>query len=149
MSLHETPQQHILIVEDDRLSAFLAEKNLEGHFKTTVVTNGHSALEAVEQTKFDAILMDINLGDEMMDGLRTMRMIKQHIRHEKMKIFAITSVSDAREWYIKQGFEDLIMKPINEEKIRNIIKSKLVPRSVKKGSFFGTKPVNDEEAKAA
>lgn len=141
MSQTEILENHILIVEDDRLSAFLAEKNLEKHFKTTVVTNGYDAIAAVDQNKFDAILMDINLGDELMDGLRTMRTIKQNVRHEKLKIFAITSVSDAREWYIKQGFEDLIMKPISEEKIVTIIKSKMLPK-VRRGSFFRNQAVS-------
>jgi CheY-like chemotaxis protein len=118
-------KKKILVVEDDEQAALLAEKTLEKNFSVTVVSNGHIAINAVELIKFDAVLMDINLGDHRMDGLQTMHRIKGSARNKRLKIFAITAFSDARDWYINQGFDDLIVKPIDEKKVTAIINSKI------------------------
>jgi two-component system sensor histidine kinase BarA len=118
-------KKKILIVEDDEQAAFIAETILEKHFSVTVVTNGYIAIHAVELIKFDAVLMDINLGDHLMDGLKTMHRIKSSTRNKRLKIFAITAFSDTRDWYINQGFDDLILKPLDEEKVTEVINKKI------------------------
>ena len=118
-------KKKILIVEDDEQAALIAEKILEKYFSVTIVTNGYIAVSAVELIKFDAVLMDINLGDHRMDGLRTMHKIKAGSRNKRLKIFAITAFSDTRDWYINQGFDDMIIKPLDEEKATEIINNKI------------------------
>jgi two-component system, OmpR family, copper resistance phosphate regulon response regulator CusR len=118
-------KKKILVVEDDEQAALIAEKVLEKHFSVTTVPNGYVALNAVELIRFDAVLMDINLGDYRMDGLNTMRKIKAGTKNKRLKIFAITAFSDIRDWYINQGFDDLIIKPIDDEKAAQIINSKI------------------------
>lgn len=118
-------KKKILIVEDDAIAAMLAEKTLEKQFSVTTVPNGYVAIKAVEMIRFDAVLMDINLGDHRLDGLATMRRIKSGTKNRRLKIFAITAFSDTRDWYINQGFDDLIIKPMNEEKATEIINSKM------------------------
>jgi CheY-like chemotaxis protein len=118
-------KKKILIVEDDEQAALIAEKVLEKYFSVTTVPNGYVALNAVELIRFDAVLMDINLGDYRMDGLNTMRKMKAGIKNRRLKIFAITAFSDTRDWYISQGFDDLIIKPIDDEKAAEIINSKI------------------------
>ncbi|MBA3681821.1 MAG: response regulator [Bacteroidetes bacterium] len=115
-------EKEILIVEDDPCYAFILEKTLSIFFNTTIVTSGYAALNAIEENIYDAILMDTNLGDANMDGLKTMLLIKQSNKHRGLKIFAMTAFSDAREWYMKQGFEDLFIKPIENERIINLLK---------------------------
>lgn len=110
-------KHHILIVEDDAICGFLAETALKNHYKTTLVTNGHDALEAIEKEKFDVVLMDINLNNATMDGIKTMRTIRYNRKHRYTKILAVTASSDAKEWYLKQGFDGHYMKPLMEEGI--------------------------------
>jgi len=126
MGFNKIQQENILIVEDDLLSAFVAEKILQKHFNTFTVKGGYEAIEVMEKQNFQAVLMDINLGDDNMDGLRAMRLIKNNPKHKRVKIFAITAFSDAREWYIKQGFEDMFMKPLPEEAVVKAIQDRLV-----------------------
>jgi len=118
-------KKKILLVEDDEATAVLAETILQSHFAVTTVPNGYIALKAVEMIKFDAVLMDINLGDHRMDGLKAMHQIKSGTKNKRIKVFAITAFSDARDWYIKQGFDDLITKPLDEHKVAEVINSKL------------------------
>jgi CheY-like chemotaxis protein len=118
-------RKKILIVDDDENDGLIAESILQDYFSVTTVPNGHVALKAVEMMRYDAVLMDINLGDPRMDGIKTMHMIKENKQNKRIKVFAITAFSDARDWYIKQGFEDLILKPLDENTVINVINSKL------------------------
>lgn len=115
---------NILVVDDDPIAIFLAKELLEGKFNAIGVTNGYDAVKALEENYFDIILMDINLGDDRMDGLRTMRLIRQTSKFKRVKIIALTAHAHNREFYIKQGFDELHLKPINEElfeKINNLL----------------------------
>jgi CheY-like chemotaxis protein len=136
METIKNKKKEILIVEDDPCYAFVLETTLNVFFKTTTVSNGCDALIAVEKNIYDAILMDINLGDANMDGLRTMRLIKQLNKNKRLKIFAMTAFSDAREWYMKQGFEDLFIKPIEKERIINLLNEKLSIMGLSKSLIF-------------
>lgn len=115
----ETPA--ILIVDDDPTCIFLAQTALENHFRISSVSNGHAALKALEGEKFDLVLMDINLGDEQMDGIRTMRLIKQERKHKRVKVMAVTVFAHQKDWFTKQGFDGVFTKPVIEEKILEAI----------------------------
>jgi len=108
---------NVLIVDDDPTCIFLAETHLKNHFKLHSVNNGHAALEAVEKTKYAVILMDINLKDPAMDGLKVMRTIRYNRKYRYTKIVAVTSSTDGGEWLIKQGFDGHYQKPLVEKEI--------------------------------
>ena len=115
----------LLIVDDDPFCVFLTETILQKQFITYSVNNGYAALKVLEEKKIDIVLMDINLDDERMDGLRTMRVIRQNGKYRDVKILAVTAFSDNRKWLIREGFDDLYMKPIVEEEILFVIKNLL------------------------
>ena len=106
---------NILIVEDDPIHAFILETHLKNHFNCDSVTNGHDALAAIEKQKYNVNLMDINLNDSAMDGIKTMRTIRYNRKYRHTKIIAVTAASDDREWFMKQGFDGHYMKPMTEE----------------------------------
>lgn len=107
----------ILIVDDDRLSAFLSEKILNEKYEVFTVRDGYAALTFLEESNIHLILMDINLGDMNMDGIKTMKLIKQKSRLRAIKIVALTSFSKDRNWYINQGFDELLIKPMNNKSL--------------------------------
>lgn len=108
----------VLIVDDDEVTVFITEMLLKNHgFKPHSVKSGYHALEIIEQHHFDLILMDINLGDINMDGIKTMRLIRQDKRFRKTKILAVTSFSNNQKWFIEQGFDGLLIKPFVPEMI--------------------------------
>lgn len=99
----------ILIVEDDRPINNLIKKNLElvGH-KCIQVYDGDVVCDAVEKTKFDLILLDINLPGR--DGFE----IIQDVQDEVPVIFltARGAVHD-RVMGLKSGADDYIVKPFD------------------------------------
>ena len=119
-----------MLVEDDPVTIFITEKLLEKYYTVTSVKNGYDALSYIESQKFDVILMDINLGDLNMDGIKTMRMIRKNPKTRNIKIIAITSFSTNRTWYIQQGFDDLLLKPLEEDTVIETIE-----KSFSKGHY--------------
>lgn len=130
MELSAITKPNVLIVEDDPICGFLAEIALSDHYTTTLVTNGRDALKVIEKLTFEIILMDINLNDPAMDGIRTMRTIKFIRKHKKVKILAVTSGSDDKSWFLKQGFDGHYMKPLLERELVAEIDKHLKPNAV-------------------
>ena len=111
--------QKVLIVEDDPINMLIAEKLFSKHFNISKATNGHEALDLVANSDFDVILMDINLGDETLDGIDVMKKIRTELQKPAMKIYAVTSYAmpEDRERFLKEGFDEYFTKPINKQAI--------------------------------
>ncbi|MFL5753008.1 MAG: response regulator [Bacteroidia bacterium] len=130
MNTYHFKRKEILIVDDDEFSIFLCETLFREHFNITGVTSGHEALKVIEERKFDAVLMDINLGDGSLDGIRTTRLIRQNKKHRGLKIVAITAFSKDKGFYTSQGFDDLFVKPLLEENLIGVMNEALEKRSL-------------------
>ena len=84
----------VAIFEDNReIREFLAEtvRFSEELFLVGAYPNTKEVLQNIKKDKPDVVLMDINLGDERMDGLRAMRLIKQNAKYKRVKIIALIS----------------------------------------------------------
>ncbi len=68
---------HILIVEDDSDLALCLADNLEGlGYSVETTGNGRTALDRVQTTAFELVLLDIMLPE--LDGLSVCRQIRDH-----------------------------------------------------------------------
>lgn len=119
----------ILIVEDNPLDTLIVKTLLQPHFNIETVANGEDALNIIEEIKFDIILMDINLGDENLNGIQVMKSIKKNHRHTHIKIFAVTAYPEENESYIEQGFDAFFIKPVIKEEIFEYINESLLKPS--------------------
>lgn len=110
---------NILIVEDDPINILVAEKLLEKNFNIHTAKSALDAIDSVTKKYFDVILMDINLGDEQLDGIDVMKKIRNELNINSCKIYAVTSYAlfDDRERFLKEGFDAYFSKPINKELI--------------------------------
>ena len=104
----------ILVVEDDRANQFVVKAMLERLDCTVdIARNGVEALEKVERTPFDAVLMDCQM--PQMDGYeatRRIRKMEQDGRH--LPIIAMTAHSQERdeERCRAAGMDDYMTKPL-------------------------------------
>jgi len=103
----------ILLVEDDKINRMVLHRLLEkmGYNPDTAV-NGQEALDKLQQTTYDVILMDIQM--PIMDGLETTKKIRQTLEHQPI-IIAITANAMTQDKILceKAGMDDFLAKPIN------------------------------------
>ena len=79
---------HILVVEDEAISAFALEDLLTSHgYRVTVALNGLAGLEAMERDPADAILTDLRM--PKLDGKEMIRRLTERGEEEKNKLKAI------------------------------------------------------------
>ncbi len=83
--------KHVLVVEDERIIAINICTTLKqfGYF-TEYVSDGKSALEKIESTSFDLILMDIMLGGDI-DGIEVAKILK---KRSDTPVIYLTAYSD-------------------------------------------------------
>ncbi|BCS89787.1 PAS domain S-box protein [Pseudodesulfovibrio sediminis] len=121
---------YILLAEDDRVSRLTAMRQLEkmGHMVVPVV-NGKDAISALKESRFDLILMDVQM--PVMDGLEATRTIRDGAvgdRARDIPIVALTAyVMDGdKEHFMKAGMTNYLSKPVDMQKLTKVLE-KLFP----------------------
>jgi len=102
----------ILVAEDNLINQKLTERVLAKlGYEAKIVSNGREALEEVDHTRYDLILMDVQMPE--MDGLEATRIIRSSQGHQP-KIIAITAnvMQGDKELCLEAGMDDYISKPI-------------------------------------
>ncbi len=124
-------QKRILLAEDNSTSQKLALRLLENiGCCADAVSNGLEAVQAVERTPYDLILMDVQM--PVMDGLEATREIrKMENAHAAAgaPIIAMTAraMKDDREACLAAGMNDYIAKPIQSALFYEIVNRWLAP----------------------
>lgn len=116
----------ILIVDDNKLNLKVAEKLLRPYgFQVTVVTSGLACLNYTKKTKYDLIFLDHMMPE--MDGIQTLRYLKQRVDFVNTPIVALTAnaISGMKEMYLREGFDDYISKPIDRVKLDEVLRKHL------------------------
>ena len=128
-------EKHLLFVEDDAVLNEVFSRLLEKNgFIVDACLDGKTALKITESERYDAALVDVNLGD--VSGFEILRSIKTHRPHiPVIMITAYSNVNDAVK-AMKEGAYDYITKPIKEKEIvlmlNNAIASSHPERSLPK-----------------
>ena len=103
----------ILIVEDnpDNMKLFRALLTLKGH-EVTALQSGDGLQEALDQTRPDLVLMDIQLPGK--DGFALLAEIRTS-PHAALRVVALTAhaMTGDRDRARSAGFDDYITKPID------------------------------------
>lgn len=121
---HNTPT--VLIVDDNLNNVKIIAITLRPlNYKIVIATNGKSAIEMVERTKPDIVLLDIMM--PVMDGYETCKIIKSKKENENIPIIFLTGLSEKDS--IVKGFDaggvDYITKPFNKDELISRVKTHL------------------------
>jgi len=106
--------RHVLVAEDNAvnrlfLAALLDRMGHSAHF----VENGLEALQAVQEHRFDIVLMDVHM--PVMDGIAATEAIRQlDARAASLPIVALTAdaYADTRTRCLSAGMDDVLVKPL-------------------------------------
>ncbi len=114
---------NILVVDDNDINLRLVAALLEElGLQYELAQDGFQALKYCREQRYALILMDIQMPG--MDGSLTMQKIRQiDDFYEQVTIIAVTAYAQAEEHarYLQLGFQGLLTKPIDENKITRYI----------------------------
>ena len=124
--------RRVLVVDDDVRNIFAMTSVLESHgLEVVYAENGRAALEKLEAADaIDIVLMDVMMPE--MDGYETMRHIRADARFASLPIIAVTAkaLKDDREKCIDAGASDYLPKPIDNDRLIDLIRMWVSPRGV-------------------
>jgi two-component system sensor histidine kinase/response regulator len=112
----------ILLVEDNEINQEVARKILKQmDLEVDVAENGLQALEMLEETPYDLVLMDVQM--PVMDGYEATKRIRSDPRFTTLPIIAMTAhaMNEQRLKSSRVGMNDQINKPFNPEDLFAII----------------------------
>ena len=104
-------EAHILVVDDDAKVRTLLNRYLSGEgFSVVEAESEPDALEKIENTRFDLVTLDINLGQG--DGFEVVRKVRQH---SSVPIVMVTGKDDVIDKVVglELGADDYITKPFH------------------------------------
>lgn len=135
-ALQQIKGAKILVVEDNKINQQIAEELLKvAGMIVEVANNGVEAVAILENSLFDAVLMDIQMPE--MDGYEATRQIRiDNKLQPKIPIIAMTAhamVGD-REKCMNVGMNDYVSKPIEPDQLFAVLAkyiSKIVPTDKK------------------
>ena len=122
------PGANILVVDDNTMNLAVFGALLK-RTKMNIVTadSGMKCLETVKEQPFDIIFMDHMMPE--MDGIETLHEMQklEHYPNEETPVIALTAnaFAGAKEMYLKEGFENLLTKPIDANLLEQMILSYL------------------------
>lgn len=119
-------RKKILLVEDNKTSAFYTKTNLEElDYTCDIAEDAKTALQLFSENDYVSILMDISLDDEMngYDATRRIRQLEAKYKKDRALIIALTghAKKDVYDNCLAAGMDDVLEKPLNKEYFKQLL----------------------------
>ena len=126
------PNARILVVDDNEMNIKVACCLLKANqIKPDTALSGEIAIEKVKKKQYDIIFIDYMMPE--MDGLQTLNYMKENnLISEPTKVIVLTAnaINGAKEYYIKEGFDDYLSKPIEVDVLESKLKKYLTDNRI-------------------
>ena len=122
LPLPELGQHRVLVVDDNSINQMIVtEMLLSLGQQVESVTSGQKALEALHQSLFDAVFMDLHMPG--MDGMETTKQIRQDSAIKQPYIIALTANAfpETRTQALRSGMDDYVTKPFVKEDLARVL----------------------------
>lgn len=118
------PMGRILIVDDNAMNLAVAQGLLKAtRLQIDVASSGEECLELIKRKTYHLICMDHMM--PVMDGVQTLHAIRELEGNPSrdVPVIALTAnaVAGARELYLREGFQDYLTKPIDADKLEDML----------------------------
>lgn len=123
------PRLQILLVEDNEMNRDMLSRRLyKSGYDTITANNGNEAMDILQTSRPDLILMDLSLPE--MDGWQLTRKIKADNELKSIPLIVLTAHAlDAdRESAYDAGCDDFDVKPINFQRLLKKIELNILRR---------------------
>jgi two-component system, sensor histidine kinase RpfC len=143
---HEIAKAHILIAEDNPVNRKVLQKILDrAGYHYSIAKDGDEALDLIDKTKFDAIVLDMNMpGMSGLEIARIYNIISGKDERAPMIMFSANVTPDAKESSLKAGVDEFLPKPIKIDTFLNVLNKLLSKKRSEKNSALNLK-FNDEK----
>lgn len=121
----DAKEAKVLIAEDHELNQVFIKKLIGklGFVSYDLVENGKEAVDTSENNSYDLILMDCHMPE--MNGYQATQAIRSREKLEETRVPIVAVTADAmigtREKCLESGMDDYITKPININKLREVL----------------------------
>jgi len=121
----EAPDARILAVDDNRVNLVVLKNLLKAtKVQLSMAQSGREALNLLENDKYDIVLLDHMMPE--MDGIETFHMAKDIDERLGRKtvyvILTANAINGAEEYYIAEGFDAYLTKPIDSKLLEKTMK---------------------------
>ena len=126
---------HVLVVDDNGINQQVASEILQrAGVRVDLAASGEEAARMVDQRRYDAVLMDIQMPD--MDGYQATALIRADERHAALPIIAMTAhaVAGYRERCLNMGMNDYVTKPIDPDTLYAVLATWVAPDAGRAGA---------------
>ncbi len=116
--------KHILVIEDDKTTAFLIEQVLSKKgYQSTIVEDGGDALDVFKKLSFDAVVTDVYLPNK--DGLSILEDIKKEASETIVIVMSGGSFKgyDVLTMALEKGADKTVRKPEDVLRLGDILTS--------------------------
>ncbi len=123
------PRGRVLLAEDNPVNRTVSETLLRrlGYIAESV-QNGLEATEAALESRFDAIIMDVQMPE--LDGYEATRRIREaegETRHTPIIAMTANAMDSDREKCLAAGMDDYLAKPVRGEDLDRVLAQWIVP----------------------
>lgn len=118
------PNAKILVVDDTKMNLVV----IKGLLKRTgaqldMAESGNQCFDMTKEKKYDVILMDHMMPEP--DGVQTLHMIredKENLNRETpIVVLTANAIAGMKEEYMAEGFDDYLSKPVEVEKLEEVL----------------------------
>lgn len=112
----------VLLVEDNKINQMITKKMVENKgMICTIIDNGEDSIVAMENNKFDMVLMDVHLPG--INGTVATAEIRKFDTITPIIALTAISLNENREMLLSYGMNDVVTKPFAPEHFYNVISS--------------------------
>lgn len=112
----------VLLVEDNKINQMITKKMVENKgMICTIIDNGEDSIVAMQNNKFDMVLMDVHLPG--INGTEATAEIRKFDTITPIVALTAISLNENREMLLSYGMNDVVTKPFAPEHFYNVISS--------------------------
>jgi signal transduction histidine kinase/CheY-like chemotaxis protein/TolA-binding protein len=112
----------VLLVEDNKINQMITKKMVENKgMICTIIDNGEDSIVAMQDNKFDMVLMDVHLPG--INGTEATAEIRKFDNITPIIALTAISLNENREMLLSYGMNDVVTKPFSPEHFYNVISS--------------------------
>ena len=137
LSRFTAPDAHILLVDDTEMNLFVCANLLKDtKIKIDTAKDGAEGLEMTRNTEYDLLFIDHRM--PVMDGVQMLLALRKETDNPNSKKPCISLTAnagdDARDEYLKLGFDDYMAKPVSGSSLEKMLMGYLPKNKIKRNA---------------